>query len=88
MSSLFWRLNLCHLLFAHSEGCLFVLFMVSFAVQKLLSLIRFHLFILFSFSLLWEVGQKRSCCDLCQTVLCFLLGVDSVKSNIQVVSPF
>ena len=26
--------------FSYSEGCLFILFMVSFAVQKLLSLIR------------------------------------------------
>ena len=32
-------------LFSHSEGCLFILIMVSFAVQKLLSLIRYHLFI-------------------------------------------
>ena len=32
-------------IFSHSEGCLFVLFMVSFAVQKLLSFIRSHLFI-------------------------------------------
>ena len=32
-------------IFSHSEGCLLVLFMVSFAVQKLLSLIRSHLFI-------------------------------------------
>ena len=32
-------------IFSHSEGCIFVLFMVSFAVQKLLSLIRSHLFI-------------------------------------------
>ena len=31
-------------IFSHSEGCLFVLFMVSFAVQKLLSCIRSHLF--------------------------------------------
>ena len=31
--------------FSHSENCLFILFMVSFAVQKLLNLIRFHLFI-------------------------------------------
>ena len=31
--------------FSHSVGCLFVLFRVSFAVQKLLSLIRSHLFI-------------------------------------------
>ena len=28
------------LIFSHSEDCLFILFMVSFAVQKLLSLIR------------------------------------------------
>ena len=32
-------------IFSHSEGCLFILFMVSFAVQKLLSLIRPYLFI-------------------------------------------
>ena len=30
--------------FSHSEGCLFVLFMVFFAVQKCLSLIRSYLF--------------------------------------------
>ena len=33
------------IIFSHSEGCLFTLLMVSFAVQKLLSLIRSHLFI-------------------------------------------
>ena len=33
-------------IFSHSEGCLFKLFMVSFAVQKLLHLIRSHLFII------------------------------------------
>ena len=33
---------------SHSVGCLFILLMVSFAMQKLLSLIRSHLFI-FSF---------------------------------------
>ena len=32
-------------IFSHSEGCLFILFMVSFAVQKLLSFIRSHLFL-------------------------------------------
>ena len=32
-------------IFSHSVGCLFVLFRVSFAVQKLLSLIMSHLFI-------------------------------------------
>ena len=33
------------IIFSHSEGCLFTLFVVSFAVQKLLSLIMSHLFI-------------------------------------------
>ena len=32
------------LIFSHSEGCLFTLLIVSFAVQKLLSLIQSHLF--------------------------------------------
>ena len=32
-------------IFSHSVDCLFVLFMVSFAGQKLLSLIRCHLFV-------------------------------------------
>ena len=31
--------------FSHSEGCLFTVLIVSFVVQKLLSLIRSHLFI-------------------------------------------
>ena len=33
------------IIFSHSEGCLFTLLIVSFAVQKLLNLIRSHLFI-------------------------------------------
>ena len=33
------------IIFSHSEGCLLTLRIVSFVVQKLLSLIRFHLFI-------------------------------------------
>ena len=32
------------IIFFHYEGCLFTLLIVSFAVQKLLSLIRSHLF--------------------------------------------
>ena len=31
--------------FSHCVGCLFILFMISFAVQKILSLIRSHLFL-------------------------------------------
>ena len=49
----FWRLIPCQLLhlaniFSHSVGCLFVLWRVSFAVQKLLSLVRSH-FLIFVF---------------------------------------
>ena len=33
------------IIFSHSEGCLFTLLIVSFIVQKLLSLIRSHFFI-------------------------------------------
>ena len=33
------------ILFSHSEGCLFTLLIVSFVVQKVLSLVRSHLFI-------------------------------------------
>ena len=36
---------------SHFEGCLFILFMVFFVVQKLLSLIRSHLFIFISSTL-------------------------------------
>ena len=32
------------IIFSHSEGCLFTLFIISCIVQKLLSLIRPHLF--------------------------------------------
>ena len=33
------------IIFSHSEGCLFTLFIVSLVVKKILSLIRSHLFI-------------------------------------------
>ena len=36
-------------IFSHSEGCLFTLLIVSFVVQRLLILIRPHLFFLFCF---------------------------------------
>ena len=46
----FWEINplsvaLFANIFSHSERCLFILFIVFFAVQKLLSLTRSHLFI-------------------------------------------
>ena len=46
-------------IFSQSVGCLFVLFMVSFAVQKLLSLIRSHLFIFVFISISLGGGSKR-----------------------------
>ena len=39
------------IIFSHSEGCLFTFLIVSFVVQKLLSLIRSHLFIFASTSI-------------------------------------
>ena len=46
-------------IFSHSEGCLFILFMVSFAVQKLLHFIRSHLFIFVFISISLGGGSKR-----------------------------
>ena len=46
------------IIFSHSEGCLFTLLIVSFVVQKLLSLIRSHLFIFcfyFQYSGRWVI---------------------------------
>ena len=62
-------------IFSHSVGCLFVLFMVSFALGRLLSLITYHLFIFVFITL--GGGSKRFCYDLCQRVsyLCLPLGV-------------
>ena len=44
--------------FSLSVGCLFILSMVSIVMQKLLSLIRFHLFIFALFPLLKEMDIK------------------------------
>ena len=46
-------------IFSNSEGCLFALFMVSFAVQKLLSFIRFRLFIFVFISITRGGGSKK-----------------------------
>ena len=43
-------------IFSHSEGYLFILFMVSFAVQRLVSLIRHHLFAFFFFWIFITLG--------------------------------
>ena len=47
------------IIFSNSEGCLFTLLIVSFIVQKLLSLIKSHLFIFAFISITLGGGSKR-----------------------------
>ena len=47
------------IIFSHSEGCLFTLLRVSFAVQKLFSLIRSHLFTFVFILITLGDGSKR-----------------------------
>ena len=46
-------------IFSHSEGYLFILLVVSFALQKLLSFIRSHLFIFVFISITLGGGSKK-----------------------------
>ena len=54
---------------SHSVGCLFVLSMIFFAVQKLLSLIKSDLF-LFLFTLHLRDGLKNHIAIICVKVSC------------------
>ena len=47
------------IIFSHSKGCLFTLLVVSFIVQKLLSLISFHLFIFAFISISLGGGSQK-----------------------------
>ena len=47
------------IIFSHSEGCLFTLLIISFVVQKLLSLIRSHLCIFAFISITLGGGSQR-----------------------------
>ena len=65
-------------IFSHSEGCLFTLLIVSFVVQKFLSLIRPHLFIFAFISNILEGGSENPAVIYvkeCVFCLCFPLGV-------------
>ena len=55
--------------FFHLVGCLFALLMVSFAVQKLLILVRSCLFIFAFISFALGDRFKKYCYDLCKSVL-------------------
>ena len=52
----------------HSAACLCVLFMVSFAVQNLLSLIESPRLVLLFFP--WDTGPRKYCYDICQRTFC------------------
>ena len=66
-------------IFSHCEGCLFILFIVSFAVQKLLSLIRSHLFTFVFIFITVGGGSKKT---LLQLMSKCVLSVFSCKSFI------
>ena len=66
------------IIFYHSEGCHFALLIVSFTVQKLLSLIMSRLF-LFLFLLLWKVDHRGSCCALCHRAFCVCFHLKVLK---------
>ena len=66
--------NIC----SHSMGCLFALFVVSFAVQKLLSLIKSHLFIFAFISITVRNRSKK-------TLLQFLSKVSLPMSSSSVI---
>ena len=75
---IFWILTpyqLCDLqmFFPHSVGCLFILLIVSFAVQKLFSLMTSHLF--FSLHLMSNPKNYRQRWWQGAYWLCFLLGI-------------
>ena len=79
---IFWKLIPCQqhrlqIFFSQFIMYLFVLFMVSFAVQELLSLIKSPLFVFIFISITLRDRSKKYCFNLCQRVfcLCFPLGV-------------
>ena len=71
-------------IFSHSEGCLFTLLIVSFAVGKLLHLIRSHLFPFVFILIILGGGSRGACYDLCHRGFClyFLLRVFIVSGLI------
>ena len=63
-------------IFSQSVGCLFILFIVSFAVQRFLSLSRPHLFIFALISIILGEGLKKALLQfISELFLCSPLGV-------------
>ena len=63
------------IIFSHSEGCLFSLLIVSFAVQKILSLIRSHLFTFAFIFITLGGGSQRILLYVIKGSACFPLRV-------------
>ena len=78
------------IIFSHSEGYLFTLLIVSFIVQKLLSLIRSHLFIFVFISITLRDGSQRILLwFMTESVLpVFLQEFYSFWSYVQIFNPF
>ena len=75
------------IIFSHSEGCLLILFIISFAVEKLLSLIRSHLFIFISITL--GGGSKRILLwFMSKCILPLFSSRSFIVSGFKVFSPF
>ena len=55
-------------IFSQSVGYLFVLLVVSFALQKLISLIRVYFLFLLLFLLPWDIDLRKHWYDLCQRI--------------------
>ena len=65
------------IIFSHSEGCFHFVYSFLHCAKAFKFLLGSFCLFLFLFLLLWEVGHRGSCYDLCQRVfcLCFSLGV-------------
>ena len=68
------------IIFSYSEVYILVLFMPSFAMQKLLCLIWSHLFIFVFIFITLGGGSKGSCCDL--SVVCLFSSKKKKKTGL------
>uniref|UniRef100_A0A8D0I1M7 Uncharacterized protein n=1 Tax=Sus scrofa TaxID=9823 RepID=A0A8D0I1M7_PIG len=74
-------------IFSHSMSCLFVLFMVSFAVLKLISLIGPIGLFLFLFLLLWEIDLRKHFYRASMPARLHLSQVSYLNKSISCLSP-
>ena len=76
-----WSVVSFAVIFSSSEGCLFTLFIVSFAVQKFLSLIRSHQFIFMS-TTRGSGSQRILLCFMSRSVLPMLSSKSFIVSGL------